>query len=1171
MFLRLIRFEWLLISRKRSFYVLLLFFVLLGLLAGTVARFPFPNTFKNGTYVLNYIIGILSLLCIFSTTILAAQTLFREKDSRFETILYATPVRKGPYVWSRFGIIFLVNIICYMLLITGMMMGHLLTGRHSGDVDAIYPLRYLHPFFILLLPNILFCTAVAASIGLFARNKMLVYASGILIYFLYWGISFYANSPIIANSTPMPASAMRMAALADPFGISAFLEQTRYWSALQRNIELLQLNGSLLINRLLYLAISGLLLLVAYKKFVLQPQQEAGNRRQRRSPAVSHASYHPVATHTASWRYYLQCVCSLVSIGWNNIIKSIPIWLILAGWVGFMSIETFSDINGNSRIPEHLATTAVLIKGILSELPLVALMVLVFYGNELFWRSRNTRFDALENTTAVPPVVLLVSKWLSLLPVILLLLLAGMGMGVLIQFIKSNAPVDWALYGSLFYLIGLPLFLNAGLIICIQALLRNKYAGIIVAGMVVLLTNTSMGNLFGIRHPLLRFANTFQGAYSEMNGFGNGLSAFHVKMVYGSSVTLLLFMITAAFRQGTATTGQRPWLWKAGIYGMLTITAFYAGTLIFINTPSFSRQSLTDWKISYEKKYAFIANRPQPLITDVSAEIDLYPEKAGYRVRGNYRMVNQTKAPIDTLYMYGDKEMSWRRWQLDNGELITADSLYGYYVFKLVRPLMPDDSMSLQFAFEYEGSPFKPAAGFNTIVRNGSFIRISRYFPVPGYNNSNEIEEKRERKKYGLDTTDWLPALSSPRKKDAGFVHFEAVVSVDDHQTAVSIGELVKQWKKGSRNYYHYKTPVPVPFRFAVASAHYAVKKQKQGNTVIEVYYDPEHSRNIDHLMNTARRSIAYCTANIGPYPFSTARFIEISALTRGFAGTAYPGSLFINEAFGYRNVIGKDPARDIVNEMVSHETAHAWWGNSGIAPDERQGSTLMTETLAMYTELMCYKQMYGADVLANRVHVHKDLYLSSRNQSDEPPLFLLNPAQPYLSYDKGMVVMYQLYLLLGEARVNRALRNFYQQHAFPHPVPVSTDLLEALYAVALPSDTAKLDEWFRQIVTYDLVLETATASRQANNTYALNLDAAVTKYKEDGTGNEAVIPFNEPVTALIAFPGGSTQKRVLQPVHNRIQTTLSFTEKPLRVVLDPDLRFLNRSDETKEKAVTIL
>ncbi|MBZ4189754.1 ABC transporter permease/M1 family aminopeptidase [Niabella beijingensis] len=1167
MFRQLLQFEWRFISQRLSFYLLLLFFILLGFITGTVARFPFPNTFRNGTYVLNYVVGIMSLLCIFTTTILAAQTLFREKDSRFDAILYATPIRKAPYVWSRFSSIFLVSAACYLLLIAGMVAGHLVPGAYPGETDAIHLLRYLHPFFILLLPNILFCTAVAVSIGLFTRSRMLVYVSGVLIYFLYWGVSFYANSPIIANSTPVPATAMHIAALTDPFGIAAFLEQTRYWSPLQRNTQLLQLSGSLLINRLLYMTVSGLLLFFAYKRFALQPQLSGGIKKQRRSPAAPEHSYRPITTRTGTWRFDLQCLRSLVSIEWSNILKSIPIWLLLAGWAGFMSIETFSNINGNSRLPEHLATTAILTEGILSGLPLMALMVLVFYGNEVFWRSRQTRFNALESTTAVHPAVMLFSKWVALAPVVVVLLLAGIGTGLIIQVIKHNASVDWALYASLFYLIGLPLFLNAGLIICIQALTKNKYTGIVLAGSLMLLTHTSIGTMIGLRHPLLRFANSFQGAYSEMNGFDSGLSAFHYNMLYWSSVTLLLFLITIAFTLRSAGASRRSLVWWSAS-GVLFFTALYTGSTLFINTSSPSRNALTDWQASYEKKYAFIADRPQPVITAVSSCIDLYPEALGYKVRGHYRMVNQTALPIDTLYIYGDKEMSWSRLQTGNGKLITSDSTYGYYIFKLARPLMPNDSITFLFCFEYRGSPFKKAAGFNTIVRNGSFIRISRYFPVPGYNSSNEIEEKQERKKYGLDTAGRLPVLSSPRKTDAGFVHFETVVSVGNNQTAISIGELQRQWKTGDRSYYHYKTPSPVPFRFAVASARYAVKKQRQGSTSIEVYYDPQHHRNIDHLMQTARRSIAYCESSFGPYPFPTARFIEISALTKGFAGTAYPGSLFINEAFGYSNIVDKDPARDILHEMVSHETAHAWWGNSGIAPDEREGSSLMTETLAMYTELMCYKKAYGPAVLADRVAVHKDLYLSSRNQADEPPLFRLNPAQPYLSYDKGMVVMYQLYLLLGETRINQALKSFYRKHAWPQQVPVSTDLLEALYTVAGPSDTAKLNEWFRQVVTYDLVLEKATAQQPAGHIYTLQLGAVTRKFLEDGKGNAQTVPFDDPVDVLIYLAGGHTEKRMLYPSRNRIDTTLPFTKKPTRVVLDPDLKFLNRSDASKEKTI---
>ena len=49
-----------------------------------------------------------------------------------------------------------------------------------------------------------------------------------------------------------------------------------------------------------------------------------------------------------------------------------------------------------------------------------------------------------------------------------------------------------------------------------------------------------------------------------------------------------------------------------------------------------------------------------------------------------------------------------------------------------------------------------------------------------------------------------------------------------------------------------------------------------------------------------------------------------------------------------------------MINELAGHELSHLWWGNSQISPDNREGDIMLTETLAMYTELMLLKKMYG-------------------------------------------------------------------------------------------------------------------------------------------------------------------------------------------------------------------
>lgn len=1168
MFTDLLKFEWLFINKKIAFYAMLLFYIAFGLMIGIAANFPFPNTFKNGTYILNYVIGIASLMCIFSTTLLAAQTLFREKEANFEAVLYATPLRRVPYITSRFCIIFCISILCYLLFIAGLMAGQMLRGNGSEEFGPFRLINYLQPFLILLLPNILFCTAVACAIGLFTKNKMLVYVSGVFIYFLYWGVAMFTNSPLIANSTPVTNASMQMSASLDPFGMAAFLEQSRYWTALQRNEQLLQLIGNLLINRILYIAISALLLFVAYRKFKFTGSQDNKmGKRIAEDNALPFNNYKTVSTQTSTLGYDLKSLTSLLKIEWRNIIHSIPIWLIITGWIGFAGIETISNIGGNSRIPAQFATTAVMIEGIMSGLPIVALMVLLFYGNEIYWRSQNSGFAALENSTAVKSIALLLAKWLSLTFIVILLIIASIIMGITIQLMYGYTIINWELYLSLFYLIGLPLALNAGLIIGIQAFIKNKYLGISIAGLVVFATNTSLGSIMGIRHPLLKFANTFQGEYSDMAGFGRGVIAFNYKMIYWFCIAVAFFILANAISNYKKKALRIKWLSAKYIILLIClIGALCSGIYIAKKTIIIKRDEANDLRQAYESKYAFLRNKAQPTITDVNTAIDIYPVDESYVVSSTYTMVNRSATSIDTIYIYGNDEMTWGKWHLNKGRLVTTDTQHGYYNFKMDKPLLPGDSVQLSFSFKYKGSAFNAAAGFNTIIKNGSFIRISRYFPIPGYNTDNEIEDKVERKRRNLPEVNNLLALNAPNDNQRNFINFNATISTDAGQTAISLGELKKTWQTGNRSYYQYSSSSPIPFRFAVASARYAIMKIKHNNTVIEAYFHPGHGQNIDHLIKTAVQSLEYCEKNFGVYPFKTARFIEISSFTKGFAGTAYPGSLFINEGFGYQSKLEDNPDKDILNEMVGHELSHIWWGNSKISTDNREGSLLLTETMAMYSELMIYKKVYGEKHLLNRVNVHKDIYLNARSVADEEPLYKLNPDKSYLAYDKGMVVMYQLYKLLGEERINKALRSFYNEFSRPDVIPASTDLLKAFYAVANPAEHEKIDELFKDIVTYDILLNKAEAKKNADGSYTLAIGAELKKYKEDGKGKDTLLPFTESVNATVYFGNDQYETITLKPVRNQLNATLLYKQKPLKVVLDADGRFLNRSEETKEK-----
>src|SRR5690606_33013378 len=185
----------------------------------------------------------------------------------------------------------------------------------------------------------------------------------------------------------------------------------------------------------------------------------------------------------------------------------------------------------------------------------------------------------------------------------------------------------------------------------------------------------------------------------------------------------------------------------------------------------------------------------------------------------------------------------------------------------------------------------------------------------------------------------------------------------------------------------------------------------------------PKHNQNISHLINSTKKTLRYCETNFGKYPYKTIRFAEISSFTRGFAATAYPAAIYINETQFHLN-LSEGVGHDIINELAGHELSHQWWGNAQLKPDYREGSGVLTETLAQYTQLMLFKNEYGKAKMLEMVKLYEDMYNSEKAFSGEEPLCTSKPDNANVIYNKGLVKMYELYLLIGEDKINLALKS---------------------------------------------------------------------------------------------------------------------------------------------------
>lgn len=1024
-------------SKNWKFLILLIVLIAFGIFGGSNARFTLSeNLAFNSSYQVAYITAFLSLTSLFFSTIFSAQLALKEIDFNFNLIYFSLPISKKQFLWSRFFSIFFLSLVFTILLTISFFIGRELASDGKKMVDFNF-LFYLFPIFIFTAINTFFLVAITTSVGWLTKNKLFIYVSGLLLYVFYMVSMMFSNSPFMANNLPQSKQAQMISAIFDPFGLSAFFYQTSHLSIEQRNVELFPFNGILLANRIGIFVISILLLFLVIKFFSISKKVKS-SKAQQVSSTISSLPFSFITTEK-SLKVKIQSLLSFVKMNGKYIVKSIPFVLIILSLLFAVGMEMYAEIDKGIRLPQRYASTALMASTIIQNFYVLGALVLVFYGNDLYWRSKNSNFHYIEES--MPNFTLKFwSIWLTLIGLSFVFTTALIIEGIIFQWVFGYPIIKWTIYAKTYLFTTFPLILVNGFILIFQKIIKNKYVALAVSGVFVVLMTTQLGKAI-IKYPLLKFLHIIPFEYSDMNGFGIYENSFLLRLLLGFIIVLVLLYFIHQTRKSIFKFS----FWTIG-FCSLGFLLLLGKNIVDGYHPR--DRNLTELaQVNYEKQFRLFQNKPQPTVTNVTTRIDLFPSKNAYEIKGNYILENKTQLPIDKILINFSDDFSIKKAILKT-EIENFLVENQYQVVQLKKALLPQQKMSFDFELFYQWRAINEHQSFNAIVENGSFMRISRYFPRIGYDASNEIENEATREKYQLEKRTQIKPLNAPKVLNNDFISLDMTVSTEPNQTVIGVGELTEYWKEDNRNVFQYKADA-IPFRFAISSAKYAVKKETYKGKFFEVYYHPSHFENVKHLLKNAKITMDYCETNFGEYPFKTIRFAEISGFTRGFNATAYPATIYMTENMTFHCNITADKQQDVINELAGHELSHLWWGNTQIDPDDREGDVMLTETLAMYTELMLLKKMYGKQKVEESVKMHQDIFEREKGFAGNVPLIKVTGYLTHISYSKGAVAMYKLSELIGEEKVNWALRNFLTKHKYPNPKPISTDFLEEVYKVA--------------------------------------------------------------------------------------------------------------------------
>ncbi len=422
MLLQLIRFEALFQSKQRALPIFILIFAALGFFHGIIGQAPAQVDY-NSAYQISNNTTLSTLGCVFIIMFFAISGVIRDKKYLMESLIYSTSIQKNHFFWSRFIGVFIFSVLAFSLFLPGFVLGLSLSDLDPNRIASFQLSSYLWPFLVIIVPNIFICTSFIFSVSILSKSNLATYASAVLIYILYFITAFYSNSPIMASSIPASPEQMAIAAIIDPFAAATFFEHTQFWTPFDKSNLMLSFSGTYLWNRLLWIGVSIVILGITYRLFSFRKSSQKIKKKQKKlSLQTTIKPYIPVigeTSHTSQWIAFW----SSLQIDIKGIFKSLPFLVVILTLFGTSMLEVYSRIfDGGSYGDSWYPFTNLLIEIVMELVPMLSLILIVFYGGELLWKARDQKFDSILHTSPTLNWVFFLSKFtaLTLVPVLLM-------------------------------------------------------------------------------------------------------------------------------------------------------------------------------------------------------------------------------------------------------------------------------------------------------------------------------------------------------------------------------------------------------------------------------------------------------------------------------------------------------------------------------------------------------------------------------------------------------------------------------------------------------------------------------------------------------------------------------------------------------------------------------
>jgi aminopeptidase N len=377
----------------------------------------------------------------------------------------------------------------------------------------------------------------------------------------------------------------------------------------------------------------------------------------------------------------------------------------------------------------------------------------------------------------------------------------------------------------------------------------------------------------------------------------------------------------------------------------------------------------------------------------------------------------------------------------------------------------------------------------------------------------------------------WIPCIDRPDDKAS----FEFIVTAPSHYSVISNGIKMEEKELGDgTKKTHWKENTPQPTKVMVIGvAKFATKtfNDSPKDVPISALVYPQDSTKGFYDYALTPGIVKFFSNYIAPYPYKKLANVQSKTI---FGGMENASAIFYAE-----NTVTGDRSSE---DLMAHEIAHQWFGD--MASEKSFAHVWLSEGFATYFTNLYLENKYGKAAMINRLRKDREEVIAFAKTSTHAVVDSTKDLMSLLntnSYQKGGWILHMLRAEVGDTTFQKIIQVYYDQYKGGN---ADTKDLEAVAEKVSGKElTWFFDQWLYQPGIPNLNLSWKYEDGNVELLHPANHDD---------------FEYKLPVEFLFIYRNGRVEKHVLQlESHGHVLVKIPSKEKPLRVILDPDVKLL--------------